>query len=193
MATVRAAAKARTRRRFLDAAARLFAERGFHAVSIGELGTAVGVSGPALYRHFASKDAMLEEILVGTSEYLLRGLQEIAEARHASDEEMLHRFVDFHVEFALTHREVIRVQDRELGTLPEAANRRVRMLQRQYLNLWVDVLSRLRPDVPISHLRVVMHAVFGILNSTSHNTEAVPSEDVRAILSDASLRVMTGD
>lgn len=193
MATARAAGKARTRRRFLDAAARLFAERGFHAVSIGDLGTAVGVSGPALYRHFASKEAILEEILVGTSEYLLQGLREILDVPHESDAELLRLFVDFHTEFALTHREVIRVQDRELGTLPEVANRRVRMLQRQYLNLWVEVLSRLRPDVPIPHLGIVMHAVFGILNSTSHTTEVVPSDDVRAILSAASLRVMTGD
>ena len=62
MTTARAQGKARTRQRFLDAAAHLFADRGFHAVSIGELGTAVGVSGPALYRHFPSKDAMLSLI-----------------------------------------------------------------------------------------------------------------------------------
>lgn len=190
MATARATGKARTRRRFLDAAARLFAERGFHAVSIGELGAAIGVSGPALYRHFPSKEAMLEEILLGTSEYLLQGVQDIVETPHESDEELLAEFVDFHLEFALAHRDVIRVQDRELGTLPEDANRRVRMLQRQYLNLWVEVVNRIRPEVPVAHLQIVMHAVFGLLNSTSHNADIADSDDVREILTTASLRVL---
>ncbi|HWS51912.1 MAG TPA: TetR/AcrR family transcriptional regulator [Microbacterium sp.] len=190
MATARATGKARTRRRFLDAAARLFAERGFHAVSIGELGAAVGVSGPALYRHFPSKEAMLEEILLGTSEYLLQGAQDIVETSHDSDEALLADFIDFHLEFALAHRDVIRVQDRELGTLPDEANRRVRMLQRQYLNLWVEVVHRIRPEVPVAHLQIVMHAVFGLLNSTSHNADIAESDDVREILTTASLRVL---
>ncbi|WP_341976376.1 TetR/AcrR family transcriptional regulator [Microbacterium sp. LTA6] len=190
MATARATGKARTRRRFLDAAARLFAERGFHAVSIGELGAAIGVSGPALYRHFPSKEAMLEEILLGISEYLLQGGKDIVEKPHDSDEALLRDLVDFHLEFALAHRDIIRVQDRELGTLPDEANRRVRMLQRQYLNLWVDVVSRIRPAVPTAHLQIVMHAVFGLLNSTSHNPDNAESDDVRDILASSALRVL---
>ena len=50
------------RSQILDVAARLFAERGFHGVSVGDIGKAVGVSGPALYKHFDSKDAVLAEM-----------------------------------------------------------------------------------------------------------------------------------
>ena len=39
------------REQILIVAARLFAKHGFHGVSIADLGAAVGVSGPALYRH----------------------------------------------------------------------------------------------------------------------------------------------
>jgi len=60
------------REQILDTAARLFAERGFHGVSVVELGAACGISGPALYKHFESKDAMLAEMLVEISEELLR-------------------------------------------------------------------------------------------------------------------------
>jgi len=38
---------------------RLFRERGYHAVGIDEIGAAVGITGPALYRHFPSKEALL--------------------------------------------------------------------------------------------------------------------------------------
>lgn len=63
------------REQILKEAARLFAERGFHGVGVDEIGAAVGISGPGLYRHFPGKDAMLAELLVGISERLLAGGQ----------------------------------------------------------------------------------------------------------------------
>jgi len=59
------------RHQILDTAAELFAARGFHGVSVADLGAACGISGPALYKHFPSKDAMLAEMLVSISEELL--------------------------------------------------------------------------------------------------------------------------
>lgn len=52
-------------------AARLFAARGFLGVGVDEIGKAVGISGPGLYRHFAGKEAMLADLLIGISERLL--------------------------------------------------------------------------------------------------------------------------
>ena len=57
-------------------AAELFAARGFHGVSVGDLGAACGVSGPAIYKHFASKEAILASMLVRISEELLVGGRE---------------------------------------------------------------------------------------------------------------------
>ena len=59
------------RSQILDTAAELFAARGFHGVSVADLGAACGISGPALYKHFDSKQAMLAEMLVSISEELL--------------------------------------------------------------------------------------------------------------------------
>lgn len=47
------------REQILATAAELFAHRGFNGVSINDIGAAVGISGPALYRHFASKDDLV--------------------------------------------------------------------------------------------------------------------------------------
>ena len=68
------------RGQILAVAAQLFAKHGFHGVSIADLGAAVGVSGPALYRHFPGKEALLAEMLVGISEHLLAGGQARAAA-----------------------------------------------------------------------------------------------------------------
>src|SRR3954462_8076274 len=64
------------REQILRAAAQLFAERGSRAVGVDDVGAAVGVTGPAIYRHFASKDAMLAERLLRISERLLSGATE---------------------------------------------------------------------------------------------------------------------
>src|SRR5437763_17054307 len=61
------------REQILQAAAQLFAERGSRAVGMDDAGAAVGVTGPAIYRHFASKDAMLAEMLLRISERPLAG------------------------------------------------------------------------------------------------------------------------
>src|SRR5215203_1726816 len=112
--TERDRAKADRQAAILQEAARLFAGNGYSGVSLEELGAAVGVSGPAVYRHFANKQALLAAILVGVSERLLAGGTAVVQ-RETIPEDRLRGLVAFHVDFALTEADVIRVQDRELA------------------------------------------------------------------------------
>ena len=187
--TWRATEKAQRRARYLSAAGHLFAERGYRAVSIEELGAAVGVSGPALYNHFASKEDMLIELLTGASERLLDGFEKTVAAA-APDLETLRNLVDFHLDFALAEKDIIRIQDRELANLPTDANHRVRLLQRRYLDGWQVIVARLRPGTPPAELRVRMHALFGVLNSTPYSDASEPGVDVRAVLADAAMTML---
>jgi AcrR family transcriptional regulator len=156
------------REQILSTAAALFAERGFHGVSVADLGAACGISGPALYRHFPRKDAMLAEMLVGISERLLaEGRRRAAAAPSQAD--ALVALVRWHIEFALGHPDLIVVQDRDWAALPSAARERVRALQRGYVETWVDVLVTLRPGWDRRTARAAAHATFGLLNSTPHS------------------------
>jgi AcrR family transcriptional regulator len=159
---------ARSTRRevILRESARLFAQRGFHGVSIDDLGGAVGITGPGIYRHFAGKEALLGEVLVSISERLLAG--GLARAGDPDRRAALERLVDFHVDFALTYPELITVQDRDFHNLGEADARRVRRLQREYVELWVDALRDVRPGLDEDTARAATHATFGLLNSTPH-------------------------
>ncbi|WDZ89411.1 TetR/AcrR family transcriptional regulator [Nocardiopsis sp. HUAS JQ3] len=152
----------------LGAAARLFAERGYRGVSIDDLGRAVGTTGPALYRHFRGKQELLGAVLVDVSERLaLRGGELVVRASGA--EEALEALLRGHIAFALDEPDLITVHDRELGNLTDADRRRVRRLQRGYVEQWVGVLGELRPDASATVLRAAVHAVFGLLNSTPHS------------------------
>ena len=175
------------REQILAVAAQLFAKHGFHGVSIADLGAAVGVSGPALYRHFPGKEALLAELLVGISEHLLAGGQERAAA---SDDprEVLAALVEFQAAFALREPELIVVQDRDLANLPPAARRRVRLLQRTYVEIWVDTLRRVHPGLTAEEARVAAHGAFGLLNSTPHTGR---SADTAALLQRMALAALT--
>ncbi|MDT0549131.1 MULTISPECIES: TetR/AcrR family transcriptional regulator [Streptomyces] len=165
-------APAPTRReQILKEAARLFAERGFHGVGVDEIGAAVGISGPGLYRHFAGKEAMLAELLVGISGRLLAGgKQRAAEAseRERDPAAVLDSLVRSHIDFALDDRPLIILHDRELDRLRDTDRKLVRSLQRQYVELWVQVVREVHPRLAEPEARVCVHAVFGLLNSTPH-------------------------
>ena len=158
-----------TRRdQILATAAELFAQRGFHGVSVADLGAACGISGPALYRHFASKDAMLAEMLVSISEELLEvGTRRVAEAE--SPKQALAALVRWHTDFALHNKALIVVQDRDWSSLADEAREKVRSLQRRYVELWVDQLCADRPGLSGTQARAMSHAAFGLVNSTPHS------------------------
>ena len=156
------------REQILAAAADLFARHGFHGVGIDDIGSAVGISGPALYRHFRSKDAMLGEMLTSISEVLLAGGQGRVE-RAATPAETLTELVRFQVDFALDNPALITVQERNLSNLTDADRRRVRALQRRYVEVWVDAIRAALPDAGEPTARAAAHAVFGLINSTPHS------------------------
>lgn len=60
----------------LDAARRLFALRGFHGASIGEIAREAGCSEPIVYRHFDSKQALFAAVLEDGAEALLTQLED---------------------------------------------------------------------------------------------------------------------
>ena len=168
------------REQILTKAAELFAQRGFHGVSVVELGAACGISGPALYKHFPSKDAMLAEMLVDISEELLRVGR--ARSRTATDAgDALHRLVGWHVDFALHNKPLIVVQDRDWANLPDEAREKVRSLQRRYVELWADRLREVHDDLSPRRARAMAHAAFGLINSTPHSA-VLPEDEMAAML-----------
>jgi AcrR family transcriptional regulator len=188
-ATRRSKAKSDRRSQLIAAAERLVAERGYLAVRLEDIGAAAGVSGPAIYRHFPNKEALLVELLVGISTRLLAGATDVI-TRVADPRSALDGLVDFHLDFALGESDLIRIQDRDLPSLPPGAKRQVRKAQRQYVEIWVDVLRQLNTSLREDAARLMAHAAFGLLNSTPHSVK--PSATKKAEASErAVLRAMT--
>lgn len=181
-----------TRRdQILATAAELFAAKGFHGVSVGEIGKACGVSGPALYKHFESKDAVLAAMLVGISEELLaEGRLRVDRATSAA--QAIDSLVAWHIDFALAHRALIVVQDRDWQSLPPSARERVRHLQREYVDVWAGQLRRLHRGLHTDRARAMAHAAFGLINSTPHSG-LIADEAMRVVLHRMAMGALTAD
>jgi AcrR family transcriptional regulator len=148
-------------------AARLFAQRGYGATTIDDIGTAAGVSGPAIYWHYAGKQALLAAMLVDISQRLLDGGTHCV-AQASSKAQALASLVDQQVAFALREPDLIVVHARELHHLETADAHRVRSLQRQYIDVWVGVLEDSMPDVPRNRVAAAVQATIGLINSTPY-------------------------
>jgi AcrR family transcriptional regulator len=183
--TRRSRMKAERRLQLVRAATRLFAERGFRAVSMEDLAAEAGVSGPAVYRHFASKEALLADLLIAVSQQLLE--QGTRRSKNVSSFESLKLLIAFHTDFALRDRDLIRIQDHDFANLAPEDARTVSRLQRAYLEVWVEVLRQIDPTLDEGVARTKIQAVFGLINSTPHSASHRDTETTRSILEEMAL------
>jgi len=190
--TERERAKAERRESLLREATRLFALHGYAGVSLEDLGAACGISGPAVYRHFSGKQAVLIALMVDMSKDIYEGGLKAVGAG-GDPLEVLGRLVDYHTDFSLSRPDIIQVQDRDLKSLPKAELQLVRKLQNSYIALWTDQLAKLHPEASAQTHRFRAHAVFGLLNSTSHSVHnpRTKKSGLKPLLSQMALAALT--
>jgi len=168
-------ARGERRERILASAISLFEENGFHGAGIDDIAAAAGVTGPAIYRHFKNKDAVLVALFDRLAGRLAAILETVA-AEVRADGTCEHRsaletLVRLHVRLAFEERALIVVYISEERNLPEAERRRVRRFQRAYVEGWADLLRPLRPDLSDDERRAAAHAAIGLLNSTGYRRQ----------------------
>lgn len=149
------------RQEILDAACRMIFERGYSAVGLIEIGAAAGVSGPAIYRHFASKADMLNVLCNQTIDRLI----EFVGPRRASPADELSALIAGQVRLVVQYPELVRVFEDEERALPPELRRQVRRRERDHAQRWTDALVALRPDTPIAELEILVFAAVGLILS----------------------------
>jgi AcrR family transcriptional regulator len=151
-------------RRILDAAAELFYERGFHGTSVDELGARAGLSGPALYRHFAGKHEILATLFDEAMDELLRATK----VGHDDPDRDFERLVRHHVGFALQNRHLVDVTQREDRSLVDPWRRRVNRRRLQYVESWEAIVRRCLPDAQQWQVAVATQTCLGMIFSIAY-------------------------
>ena len=179
-------------RRILDAAAQAFAEKGFHGVSVDEIGRRAGLSGPALYRHFSGKDEILATLLDEAMDELLAATEPV----HGDPALDLDRALRLHVAFALGHRQLVSLHHRETRSLADPWATAVARRTRQYTRRWETLLADRFPDAGPDVVAAATQACLGMLFSVSGWPDrALRAAGVEAVLMDlltGGLRTLEG-
>lgn len=158
----------RRREAVLDAAALLFRERGFHGVSVDDLGASAGITGPGLYRHFPSKDAVLMAVLDRLWQQLRPALDR---ARHLPADEALAVLLDAQLDLALHQPEAIVVLVRELRHLPDDYRGRASRNHDRWVSAWAEAIVGLAPHLDVEVARAVAVSVHGLIDAAALYTD----------------------
>ncbi|WP_216898236.1 TetR/AcrR family transcriptional regulator [Nocardia alni] len=145
----------------LEAAARLFAERGFAGVGVDALATEAGITGSAVYRHFSSKDEILATLFDRLMDTLLMRMGDEQPDPHAE----LDRLIAIHVEFVLANPELTTIWQREQSTLAALYQRSFARRQRLYVDRWIQALDRCYPGHDRSRLATTVRALHSLISS----------------------------
>ena len=177
--------------RILSAAADLVARHGFTAVSMEDIGDAVGITASAIYRHYDSKSAVLVAMFDHVVDRLLGDGQAIAASRTADPADALARLVEGHIDFVISDRHVAQVYFKEIAQVPEADRRRLRRNQRLYVEEWVLLLTEVRPGLDDAAARALVHAAIGVIQSTLWYSAGLEEDRLRSLLRESALGVLS--
>lgn len=147
----------------LSAATRLFAERGYAAVTIEDIGAAVGITGPSVYSHFASKQDLLASVITRGEAWLEVELERTLAGTHDAVD-ALGVLLRSYAEFVSDDSGFIDILVGEVDHLPASERHRARQIQREYVTEWVALLCEARPELDEPAAGVLVHAALTVAN-----------------------------
>ena len=169
------------REQVLSAAAELFGQHGFHAVSMEDIGAAAGIAGPSVYRHFPSKASLADAIGRRAGDRLVLRAEEVL--RTSADEaEALDRLVESYVRTITGSPELVVSFSISGVSLTENERAEHRRIQRDYVGRWVDLLGAARPGLGAREAKIIVHAALTIANDLARTRRAVVRPNLPAEL-----------
>jgi AcrR family transcriptional regulator len=176
--------------RILAAAVQLFVDRGYHAVNIGDIGGEAGIVGTGIYRHYKSKAAILVEVCERVVDRLVQDAEVTMRTVH-DPAQVLVALIRRQVEFTIEDRKLYFAYVLESRNLPEADERRLRWKQRHYVELWIDMLCAIRPELDRSEANFLVGVGISAIHSLLRwGRSGLPDDRLASMLEQACYRAM---
>lgn len=178
-------------RELISVAAQLFAKNGYHAVGINDISGELGLTGPAFYRHYPSKEALLVAIL---EDAITAHLEDVIDlARSTTDlHQTLIAMIDHHVDFVFEQSANIQTWRTDLRSLPQPDRHRLRYLQRLFIEEWVRIIQSLRPELEAEVARTMCQAAIALIQSATEYHIRLPREVTGPILAAMAMHALLG-
>ncbi|MEZ5213283.1 TetR/AcrR family transcriptional regulator [Gordonia sp. (in: high G+C Gram-positive bacteria)] len=163
----------------LDAAAALFAARGYEGTGMDDIGAAVGITGPSVYKHFASKDAILVAISQRSS-LRLQADALAASARTDRPAELLGLLVDSYVQTITGTPDLLvaLISGYALQENPHAGE--LVAAQRRYVVRWIDLLQAVHPEMSRPCAALTVRAALAVVNDAVRMPRSTPRPEFAA-------------
>ena len=178
----------------VDAAANVFAERGYHGTSTQAIADVLGLRQASLYYYFPSKEAALELVC----ERGVDGFVETAEAILAgagTPLEKLTALIAAHLAPNASKRDYVKVFINERRYLPDASRRRIGRKSRRIERCFEEVIRAGIADGSMregADVRLTMLAVLGMMNSVINWRAADQDANLARIAAELSQLVVAG-
>ncbi|WP_336743973.1 TetR/AcrR family transcriptional regulator [Aureimonas altamirensis] len=147
-------------------AERLFAARGYAAVSMRDIAEAVGIRVGGLYNHFATKQDILRELLVRHMDELLAAWAQ-ADPSDAPAAARLTAFARFHIRYHFERPDAVFIAYMELRNLEPANFAVVEGLRRSYEGRLRAILSEGRGLFQVEDEAVATRALIAMLTGVT--------------------------
>ncbi|MGW6400743.1 TetR/AcrR family transcriptional regulator [Streptomyces sp. NPDC055134] len=180
-----AATRPRNRRQLIvEAAGRLFSERGYHAASMEEIAASVGITATAVYRHFPNKYALFAECAHVMVDRLVGALDEMPpEAAPADVLTALIRVTVAHRASGGVYRWEARYLDRDDR----------RLLRAKFGRVVGRVTEAVRREGPLSDEQLRVVAALGAIGSITMHRTSIAQRRLEDLMLTCTLRVIATD
>jgi AcrR family transcriptional regulator len=176
------------------ASAESFSALGYHAVSMEAIAAKVGISAPALYRHYASKYELFRGAVLALGQQLV-DYTDFADAEPADADPTatLDRLVDALIDVTLANREsggLYRWQARYLhGEDQSTLMDQLRVVNRRIQ----QPLMVIRPKLISSHRWMLSSGLLSVIGSIVDHGIALPADEIRTLLAEAAAAVLDAE
>lgn len=150
----------------LEAAARLFAERGFGGTNLQDISDELGISRPALYYYFKSKEGILASLVEEVTVYSEHQATQLASRADNNPGDTLRTMVLKHAKWLLDHPIEFRVVDRTENDLPQSVRKSHDQAKRSLLDNFTRTIKR---GIELGHFRAIdpQIAAFAVIGMCS--------------------------
>ena len=124
----------------LDSAAAVFADKGYHGASTGEIASKLGIAQSSLYYYFKSKDEALEMVCLHGTKGLFKRLTVIAEGSQTPTKKIREAIYN-HIEPINTIPNYYKTFIRELRYLPKSRRYKLNQMISDYNTIFKKILS----------------------------------------------------
>lgn len=174
------------REQIVEAASTLFERRGYLAVGVDDIGAAVGIAGPSVYRHFPNKMAVLVAVCQRAADRLAAGV-----ARAEVDGVLTPaRLVGVYVDALLTSTDLRVGMSTDRSLVTGAERTRLHREQREHVALWVHALRQVHPELDDAAAAVTVHAALTVANDLARTRSVRDRPGLRADLQTVLLAVL---